>query len=575
MKIKNISAIALFIAICGVFYLLDQGGLTSGEGSKGVDLYWYAVVPPLLAIFMTFITSKLRTSLILAIIFGGVLNWILYSSDDFVALGPIKIPGLNYFISASTDTWNLQILGFVIAILVLIAVVIQSGGLQALIVRISKYSSGRKTTLWSTYILGLLIFIDDYANTMLVGNAMRPLADQYKISREKLAFIVDATAAPIAGIAFISTWVGHEVGLFGTLADSLSLPMDGYAIFFAAVPARFYCIFMIGFLFLNIFFEKDFGPMLKAERRAMDEGLLTRKNSRPMSTSSFEELKSSAAPGRETIWTASLPFAVLLISILAGFWLDGGGAEHFDKDFFSWAYPTTWRNVLAASENGASVLLYSTLVAIVVAVLGTIVWAKVPLSKILSAMTSGMKASILPVTILLLAWSLKNMCDAIYTGPFLVEATQGMVSPLWFPLAVFVIAGMTAFSIGTSWGTMGILIPTVGPIAFELDGSQFGLVMLLSLAAILDGAIFGDHCSPISDTTIMSSSATSCDHTDHVKTQLPYASFVAFIAVFAGYFLVAVGLPMYVAHLTGFALMAAFFFLLPRRRYSTQAPKKS
>ena len=164
----------------------------------------------------------MRTSLAIAIIFGGILNWVFYSSKDFISIGPIKIPGLNYFVSAATDSWNLQILGFVIAILVLIAVVIQSGGLQALIQKISKRSSGRKTTLWSTYILGLLIFIDDYANTMLVGNAMRPLADQYKISREKLAFIVDATAAPIAGIAFISTWVGHEVGLFGTLA-TLSL----------------------------------------------------------------------------------------------------------------------------------------------------------------------------------------------------------------------------------------------------------------------------------------------------------------------------------------------------------------
>lgn len=521
--------------------------------------HWYSIIPPLLAVVLAFASKRLLLSLVIATLVGGLLTQVPGQSDQPMSYVHGSGQTLNYWFSAITDSWNLQVLAFVLLILALISVIIVAGGLKAIVVYLLRFAQTVKSTQLTTACLGLAIFIDDYANTMIVGSAMRPVTDDFKISREKLAFLIDATAAPVAGLAIISTWIGFEVGLFGKVSQSLSLGQDGYAMFFDALMFRFYCILMLIFVFLSIFMQRDFGPMYTAENRARTSGHTHRNIDTSLQKLQFTLTEPDAHAHAKAI-SALLPLGSLLFILLAGLWIDGGGLHKLNQSWLAIFSLSDWRDVISQAKHNTAILVLAALIGLLLAMACAKWVAKLNNSSIKNAALTGVRSSLFPMFLLVLAWSLKSACDDLNTAEFLVGIFSEVLSPLWFPALLFLIAALTSFSTGTSWGTMAILIPTTIPLAVELDGGMYGLVTMISLGAVLDGSIFGDHCSPISDTTIMSSIASQCDHLDHVRTQIPYSISVAAVALLCGYLPSAFGLNWFMALSIAIALL--FLILL-------------
>ncbi len=489
-----------------------------------------SLAPPLLAIGLALATRRLLPALGLAVLSGGLIaEW--NTRAPLGSLGEGLFAGAGYAWAALTDVFNSQILLFVVLILAAISVILRAGGFQALVLHLARGAADARRAQLSTLAMGLLLFIDDYANTMVIGSAMRPLCDKLRVSREKLAFIIDATSAPVAGLALVSTWIGYEVGLFGELNSSLSLGSDGYSLFLDALPYRFYCWGMLAFLFSLLWWRIDFGPMARAERRAREEGRPFAEDARPLDSAAFRSVE--PAPGlRLSAWTALLPIGSLLLVLFGGLWIDGGGLARGPAALFR---PSAWFETLRASQNSISLLALGAGLALLLALLLAVGLARLPLGEGLRAMGRGLKGGLLPTGILVLAWALKSACEAVGTGPWLAESVTQFLSPLWFPALLFLLSGACAFATGTSWGTLAILLPTAIPLAWQLDGQVYGLCTMISLGAVLDGSILGDHCSPISDTTILSSISSGCDHLHHVRTQLPYSLFVGLCALAAGY----------------------------------------
>ena len=510
----------------------------------------WSLLPPALAICVAFMTGSLVISLGAAVVMGAFLiarglghsfmaglflafkKSFFYFSSALVGSESLeKISGGYGFgdFFASISWGNLQILGFVFCIMSMVHVMTAAGALHSLVRSLQKYIVGPRSAQFVTVVLGCLIFIDDYANTMIVGSTMRKLTDRYKVSREKLAFLVDATSAPIAGVALVSTWIGYEVGLFSEMSKKYNWEMDGYGVFLDAVPFRFYCFLMLIFVFVNVLFGLDFWKMKSYE-------------SSPIVDGDFEEDDEPHA----NILCAFAPIGLLLFLVFTLLWNDGGGFTG-DKSLTSLA---DWRTVLTASENGIWILFISSMISYALAfVLGFTLSDQRP-GKLLATIPAGIRSAWLPISILVLAWSLKEVCNDLDTGEYIVSVLSDRVSSQWLPMAVFVVSAITAFATGTSWGTMAILIPTVTPLAVAMGDGGYGVYVSLCLAAILDGAIMGDHCSPISDTTIMSSISSDCDLMNHVRSQLPYSLLVGALALLFGY------LP------AGYGLGTGFTFLL-------------
>ena len=518
--------------------------------SSAETLVWYSVLPPLLAVTLAIVTTRLLPSLSVAVGVGILLSW---AQKGATASG--LLTEVIWFTRAvsigndGVDLFNFWVVLFVCLIMATISVVVASGGIGGVIVWLSQFAKGPRSTQFITGLMGILIFIGDYSNAMLVGPTMRPLTDHHRVSREKLAFLVDSTSAPIAGLAFVSTWIGYEVGLFEDIAKTIGLERDGYSMFFDALGFRFYCILTIIFVIVNAISGRDYGAMHKAETRARETGDVAAPDAKALGhTASFTSLPNAVTQP----FSAVLPLLTLFGLLLGGFWIDGKGAG----SIFSL---TAWRDALSAADN-VKILACAAASAFIVAIVCARWLSKLRFSDILPVVWSGVKGSLTPLSILLLAWGLKASCDRLMTGQFLATMLSDIVSPLWFPLLVFICASVTSFATGTSWGTMAILIPTAIPVAFSLDNGVYGLTTIICLGAVLDGAIFGDHCSPLSDTTILSSIASSCDPLHHVRTQLPYSLTVATIALVCGYLPAALGISSALGIAGGTILIVLLFY---------------
>lgn len=516
----------------------------------------WSVLPPLLAIVLAFASGKLVLSLVLSIVLGAILA---AGANPFEFLPRVLV---DYGWKATfADSFKLWIFAFTTALIGMVALVTRAGGVQGVVEKLARVAKGRRSAQVVTWLMGLAIFFDDYANTILVGSTMRPLTDRMRISREKLAYLVDSTSAPIAGIAVISTWIGYEVGLLGDVAKGLGLGMDGYGMFFNALPFRFYCMFTIVFGTILVFSGRDFGPMLRAERRALATGQMIREGGKPLTASSFRSADAKEGVPR-LAWIAMVPVAVVLGATVVGLLWDGGGLARIGADPAAVFSFSMWRDAFGGAEN-------STFVLAVAALLGSGVALALVLSrKLLTFRESavaygrGMQTMWLAIVILTLAWGIKAVCDDLGTSQFLVAGLRDIVHPAALPLAIFSLAALIGFATGTSWGTMGILIPVAAPLAFHIAGPE---MMFLSVAAVLDGAIFGDHISPISDTTVMSSISSSCDHLDHVRTQMPYAVVCMGAAGIFGYGWNALGYGYVYSWIFAPAALAAVIFLVGRK----------
>ncbi len=538
-----------FLGICALAAYGEQRLESSGV------FVWYSIVPPLLAVTSAIATHRLLVSLGLSVVAGIVLSSIRNVSDSVWNWFPSVYSQTTSVATSVVNSFNLFIIVFIILTLSTISVVIVSGGIQGIIRWLSRFAKGARSTQFVTVLMGFAVFIDDYANTMIVGSAMRPATDQKRISREKLAYLVDSTTAPIAGLAVVSTWIGYEVGLFNEVANSLGIQKDGYSMFFDTLGFRFYCLMTIIFVLANALGGIDFGAMRKAEMRARETGAVIGEDAKLMSSRAFTTLKSASSANVHPL-SAVIPIGSLLGVMLIGFWVDGGG-----KGFV--LSPSAWREALS-NANNLKILAIASGSGFLLSLFCARLLSRISFSEIGSAVISGLKGSLLPTTVLILAWSLKAVCDQLSTGDFLAATVEGVVSPLWFPALLFIVASLTSFATGTSWGTMAILIPTAIPIAYSLDGGAYGLTTVISLGAVLDGSIFGDHCSPISDTTIMSSIASECDPIHHVRTQLPYSLTVAGLALVCGYIPAALGVSSYVGIGAAGVLIVLLFYVVSK-----------
>jgi Na+/H+ antiporter NhaC len=553
-----VAAVIIFVVICA----LTAYFAPVGEQNSQTGIRWYSIVPPVLAILLAFLTHHVLLSLGIAIVAGGLLTQVPHAPLSAAAwLEGFKSVGI-YFANTVTSKSNLQILAFIPPIFVMIEVVIASGGFKGIILWLLKWVKGRKSAQLATALMGILCFIDDYTNAIIVGSMMQPITDRFRVSREKLAFIVDATSAPVAGLAVISTWIAYEVGLLGQIAEELEIGRSGYSLFFDALSFRFYCLLMIAFVFVHIILGRDFGPMKTAEDSAKANDPGENSQAGPSQNAPDSSTPAVAQQSARAI-KALVPLAGLVLFHLTGLWVDGGGPAMLRQggSLLNWVY---WRDVISAAENTTLILDYAALFGLALALLCSQLFGSLSMPVISNCFKRGFKRAMIPFVILILAWSLKNCCDSLKTGEFLTAILAGRVSPHWFPPAVFLVASVTSFATGTSYGTMAILIPTAIPVAFALDGNTYGLTTMISLGAVLDGAIFGDHCSPISDTTIMSSIASSCDLMHHVRTQLPYSLFVAGLALLFAYLPSAFGLAPGWSFLLAILVMGCFFIFLFR-----------
>ncbi len=543
-KLKYVIGFLIFLGLCFIFQW------RAGQVSDTETLLWYSIIPPLLAVTLAIVTTRLFPSLGIAVGVGLVLSWYQKGAtpSGFFAEAVWFVRAVSVG-NDGIDLFNFWVVLFVFLIMATISVVVASGGIGGVVVWLSQFAKGPRSAQFITGLMGIVIFIGDYSNAMLVGPTMRPLTDHHRVSREKLAFLVDSTSAPIAGLAFVSTWIGYEVGLFEDIGKTLGLGLDGYSMFFDALSFRFYCVLTIIFVLVNALSGRDYGAMHQAETRARETGDIAAPDAQALGhAASFTSLPNAVVQPLSAV----LPLLTLFGLLLGGFWIDGNGTG-------SILSLTSWRNALSEANN-VMVLACAAASAFVIAIICARWLSKLRFSEIAPVVWNGIKGSLTPLSILLLAWGLKASCDRLMTGDFLATMLSDVVSPLWFPMLVFICGAVTSFATGTSWGTMAILIPTAIPVAFSLDGDNYGLTTIICLGAVLDGAIFGDHCSPLSDTTILSSIASSCDPLHHVRTQLPYSLTVAGIALFCGYLPAALGISSAIGIACGTALIILIFY---------------
>lgn len=505
------------------------------------------IIPPLLAIVLAFITKNVVVSLFLGVLSGSLILQLGNGENIFSAIVLSFLDFISRALNALADPWDAGIILQVLAIGGVINLVGKMGGAKAIAEALAKRAKTSKGAQLISWFLGILVFFDDYANSLIVGPIMRPVFDKLNISREKLSFVIDATAAPIAGLAIISTWIGLEVGLIHDAFGSINVDVDAFGVFLQTIPYRFYNILILAFIVFSAIMVREFGPMRKAEYLSYRN-----KSSKQLLDNGVEELDDMAPKDgvKLSVWNAIIPIGVLILSSLAAFYYSGYssimGGENTALISAINASPFSFNSIKECfSASDASVALFqSAIFATIVAILMAKFKKIYTISEAIEVWVDGTKTLMITGVILILAWSLSSVIKEVGTAKFMINYLSGAIPAFLLPSIIFVLGSIISFSTGTAYGTMGILMPLAIPLAHSIN-PEMGYVVV-STSAVLTGAIFGDHCSPISDTTILSSMGAGCDHIEHVKTQMPYAIYVASCTILFGYIPAGFGLPVFV-----------------------------
>ncbi len=532
-----------------------------GVQAKG---HWTSLLPPILAVMVASFFRSMVFALLTAFVAGGFLSF---------GLNPIStaILSVNDFIIQSLlSQFSLYIFLFLFSLVGMIHVVSRNGGLEGLVNSLAKWANGPRRTKVTIGLAGLILFFDDYSNTIVVGNTMQKLSDKWRISREKLAYLVDSTTAPVAGLAILSTWIAFEVMILGTEAGRLGIEESGYAIFLQMLPMRFYCIGTLIFLFMSSAMGRDFGPMFKAEKRAAETGKVVADDSSRLGIQPSRSMEPNPDVPRRMI-NALLPILVVVFGIVFGILILGYARMSSAGNTFSFFSLTDWQtafgmavdNPESESDPGVMPVLFFASVAGAIVAFALSVYQKLLTPRqTVAAYVRAMPTMWMAIFILLMTWSMQTICHTLGTSDYLIALLGDRMPPWSIPLFTFLLAAGVAFSTGTSWGAMGLLIPTVLPLAHSAMSLEPGyeIIFYLTAAAILDGAIFGDHCSPISDTTVLTSISTGCDHIAHVHTQLVYAVTTMALCGLFGYLAVGGNFPIWIFYI----LFPLFAFLILR-----------
>jgi Na+/H+ antiporter NhaC len=521
----------VLFAVVWVLIFLIAGLIVKAKGGELVGTAW-SIVPPVVAIVLALVVKEVYSSLFIGIFVGALYytNYSIVDAIDFTFTGAM-VPQLG-------DSWNVGILVFLVILGAMVVLMNKAGGAAAFGRWAEKNIHSRIGAQIATILLGMLIFIDDYFNCLTVGSVMRPVADKHKISRAKLAYIIDATAAPICIIAPISSWAAAVTGF----VDGV----DGLSLFVSAIPYNFYAFLTIAMMFTLAFAKFDYGSMSLHEMNAQLNGDLYTTPDRP-----YANAKDDAVNEKGRVLDLILPIVVLIIFCVIGM-IYTGGFFSGDANFID-----------AFANSDASVgLMLGAFVAMVITIIYYLFRGVLNFKGCMEAIPEGFKAMVPAILILTFAWTIKAVTDQLGCGDYIASVVKDNAGAWmnFLPAIIFGIAVFMAFSTGTSWGTFGLLIPIVVDI---FDGNMNSTLMIIAISACMAGAVCGDHCSPISDTTIMASAGAQCDHINHVSTQLPYALSVAVVSficyIIAGFIQNAwIMLPLSIVLMVGILIILKF-----------------
>ncbi len=550
MKKKWSVLVVLLALIMGIVLLYVFGPVA------GTMPLWMSILPPLVAIVMALLIKEVISSLFVGILTGTFLMALYGGGSPASALGGGLLRVVDtYVVGSLFDADHVTIVVFTMMIGGMVRIITANGGMQGVVNWLSRRARGPRSGQLMTFFMDLCIFFDDYSNTLVVGNTMRPIADKLKVSREKLAYIVDSTSAPVVAVAFVTTWIGAELSYIQDGISAIGLNASAYSVFFHSLAYSFYPFLTLGFVLMIILSGRDFGPMLTAERKARQTSLME-----------MEMMNSVAKPAH--ILDALIPLLVLIFGTIIGLIATGYDAS-------VWQSGTGFFSKLSATigaANSYKALLWASLASLLTAIVVTLLRGSLEFGKVMEEMVEGFKSMFNAVLILTMAWSIALVTKDMHTAEFVSQLlVQWSLSPMVVPVLTFVLAALIGFSTGTSWGTMAILYPLILPASWLLcqeQGLSVDATMPLFynvVASVLAGSVMGDHCSPISDTTIMSSLASSCNHLQHVKTQMPYALTVGGVAVLLGVLPTALGLPSWVAFLSAFVVLGLIVRLVGKK----------
>jgi len=516
---------------------------------------WLSILPPLLAILLSLIFREVLISLFAGIYLGAIF---LYNFNIFEAF--IRVVD-TILINVLVNRDHILIIIFTLLIGGVVGIISANGGTMGLANKIVKWAKTPRSGMIASWLMGVIIFFDDYSNSLIVGNMMRPITDKLRVSREKLAYIVDSTAAPVASLVVISTWIGYELGLIGDGLKIVGANLTAYDVFIQSILYRFYPIAALVFVFLNAYTKRDFGPMLQAEKKARKEGV---------KDESFDD--ESAVIGIETYeherarwYNAIVPILVILVGTIVGLIVTGKNALE------SQGVTNYGLQDIISSSNSYYALLWGSFLAVVTALVMTVVQRLRKLNDAMNAFMKGLQSLLVAVVILIFAWGISNITAELHTADYLISIIVGNIDIRFLSSLVFIVCALTSFSTGTSWGTMAIVMPIVIPLTYRMGGLEglspemINITLYSVVGSVLAGSVFGDHCSPIADTTILSSLASGCNHIEHVRTQLPYAIFVGTLSVLFGTLLTSFGVPVIISYLLILSGMFAVLYLKGER----------
>ncbi len=549
----SVSAGDLLVADAGTARIaIVRDGETVIEKTLTVLPGWVSLLPPLFAILLAFLTRAVIPSLFAGLLVGA---WAIngMSFPGFIAgfFDTVTI----YVLNAATDSSHMSIMLFTLMIGGMVGIISRNGGMVGAVNKVMHLANTPRRAQGIVGLLGLGVFFDDYANTMIVGNATRPMTDSLRISREKLAYIVDSTAAPVATIAVITTWIGFQLGLIDTAIEELpGITESAYVLFLNSILYSFYPFLAIFFVFMVVLTGKDFGPMLTAERRARTTGAVRRSDAEEVDDRSSEEFEEKAGIPCRAV-NAVVPILTMIVGVVAGLFVSGDGETLTE---------------IIGSADPYVVLIWASLLACFVAAALTVGQRLLSLHETVEAFIMGARFMLTGLILLVMAWAIADVANTLQTAPYLISILGDALSPYMLPTIVFLLAAATAFATGTSWGVMAILMPLVIPLCWAVLVAN-GLadpahmhILYSCIACVLTGAVWADHCSPISDTTVLSSLATGCDHMDHVTTQIPYALIGGIVAIFVGVLPAGYGVPWFLLLPSGFVVLFAIHRFLAK-----------
>ena len=537
MKTKKITSAIALIAV--VIVMIAAAVTTTPESVQQTP---WALLPPLIAIILALVTKEVYSSLFIGIIAGALLYsgfnleiTLLHIFNHTVEQGGEE---MSYgIISVLSDSYNVGILVFLVILGIMVQLMNRTGGSAAFGNWASEKITSREGAQLATIALGCLIFIDDYFNCLTVGSVMRPVTDKHKISRAKLAYLIDATAAPVCIIAPISSWAAAVSGFVEG--------ENGIALFIKSIPYNYYALFTIAMMVLMVIMKIEYGPMYKHEYNAIQNGDLYTTEDRP-----YANVDSSKNPTEGKVIDMLFPIITLVIGCVIGMIYTGGFFEG-----------TSFIESFANSDASVGLVLGS-FCAMVLTMFFYMFRKSLDFGSIMECIPEGFKQMVPAILILTFAWSLKAMTDSLGAKEFVAYIIQNKAAGFagFLPFIIFLIAVGLSFATGTSWGTFGILIPIV-VACFQTTDYQ---LMIIAMSACMAGAVCGDHCSPISDTTIMSSAGAQCNHLNHVSTQIPYAMTCAAISALT-YIVAGLTKNVFLSLLIGLVILIAVMYILSRR----------